>query len=393
MYLEHDCSFIAKTSKKDADTNGDNGTINTTNNKPAGEETHTCFVFISSKLASDITMTIGQAFELAYRRYVSDGSKGSEMTKLQVQTKQLENTVQVYQQRLKDLSELLPKSEVSRLLATYGVRDLLEVPALENGALLNGGGNHKMGSSLEIGTDLLANTDDQLLIETSSTTTTSNVSSKMFAGAPMVPPRNQLQNQINSTLDAFKPSVGTKLEGLLLHSDSDSDFDPRADESDTSSSYTNGGGKQLSNDLFGFEPPSSKTLGQQLFTAPVNGNGVATNGSNGSNGGGPMVNGNGNGYHANPTPLCKTLLQKPRAVYWESHFVSDVSVAPPPKTVTPRRPAANNSGLINNNNGSQDLFGSTPFNAMQPSPFDVSVEASITLGTVANTHFVDYSGS
>lgn len=289
------CSFIAKTSKKDADTNGENGTNNT-------EETHTCFVFISSKLASDITMTIGQAFELAYRRYVSDGSKGSEMTKLQVQTKQLENTVHVYQQRLRDLAELLPKSDVARLVAAYGVRDLLEVPALENGGLMNG---HKLGGgSLEMGTDLLANNDDQLLIETSSSTaTTNNVSSKMFGGAPMVPPRNQLQNQINSTLDAFKPSVGTKLEGLLLHSDSDSDFDPRADESDTSSSYTNGGnGKQLSNDLFGFEP-SSKTLGQQLFTAPVpaKGNGV----SNGSNGGGPVVNGNGNGYQVNPTPLCK----------------------------------------------------------------------------------------
>lgn len=31
------------------------------------EESHECFVFISSKLASDITLTIGQAFELAYR--------------------------------------------------------------------------------------------------------------------------------------------------------------------------------------------------------------------------------------------------------------------------------------------------------------------------------------
>lgn len=33
----------------------------------SAEETHECFVFISSKLASDITLTIGQAFELAYR--------------------------------------------------------------------------------------------------------------------------------------------------------------------------------------------------------------------------------------------------------------------------------------------------------------------------------------
>lgn len=49
------------------------------------------------------------------------------------------------------------------------------------------------------------------------------------------------------------------------------------------------------------------------------------------------------------------------------------TVAPPPKSITPRRPPANgNASASNNNNGSQDLFGSTPFDAMQPSPFDVS---------------------
>lgn len=31
------------------------------------DEKHECFVFISTKLASEITLTIGQAFDLAYR--------------------------------------------------------------------------------------------------------------------------------------------------------------------------------------------------------------------------------------------------------------------------------------------------------------------------------------
>lgn len=30
-------------------------------------EQHECFVFVSNKLASEITLTIGQAFDLAYR--------------------------------------------------------------------------------------------------------------------------------------------------------------------------------------------------------------------------------------------------------------------------------------------------------------------------------------
>lgn len=158
------------------------------------------------------------------------------------------------------------------------------------------------------GGDILSihhNKDNQLLIETSSPNT---------YAAPKVPPRNQLQNQINNTLDALKPSVGTKLEGLLLNSDSDSDFDPRAEEESDNSSTTNGGGSsnggqsKLINDLFGFEPPQQRattTLGQQLFTtAPLNGNNGIMNGSL-SNG---LVNGHangGNGYQMNPAPLCK----------------------------------------------------------------------------------------
>lgn len=55
------CSFIAKTVQPRANQPNDDNNLNNT------DETHECFVFISSKLASDITLTIGQAFELAYR--------------------------------------------------------------------------------------------------------------------------------------------------------------------------------------------------------------------------------------------------------------------------------------------------------------------------------------
>lgn len=131
-------------------------------------------------------------------------------------------------------------------------------------------------------------------------------SNKHFA--PIVPPRN-LQNQINSTLEALKPSVGTKLEGLLLNSDSDSDFDPRADENDV---ILNGNNDKHSNDsFFGFEPP--KSMGQQLFTTNGNTNGNSVNFNGLSNGGSMNGNGNGNGngianYNGisnSSPPLCK----------------------------------------------------------------------------------------
>lgn len=70
----------------------------------------------------------------------------------------------------------------------------------------------------------------------------------------------------------------------MLNSDSDSDFDPRADEQEM---HMNNGSK-LSNDLFGFEP--SKTSGQQLFNS------------------GSFTDGTTNNFtsnHSSPPPLCE----------------------------------------------------------------------------------------
>lgn len=297
---------------------------------------HECFVFISNKLASDITLTIGQAFDLAYRRYVNDSGKTVDSGKLHSQNKQLENTVNAYRQRLKDLSELVPKPDLDKLLLRHGLRDICEVPAMENGidshvATVNGSKTPDLGIDVS-----LPNNDDQLLIETSP---------KHFA--PIVPPRN-IQNQINSTLEAFKPSVGTKMEGLLLNSDSDSDFDPRAPDNDSPSI----GGNKISNDLFGFEPPK-QSLGQQLFTtsnaaANNNNNNIHAGFTNGNNG-----TTNGFGAPTSPPPI----------------------LAPPPQKSAPRRttPAHQNNG-----NGYQDLFGSAPFNpqALDDTSFESSFEDS-----------------
>lgn len=266
-------SFIAKSSQTNVPNGPSNGTgDSSTASTPSPDDTHECFVFISSKLASDITLTIGQAFELAYRwvcvspngppltnlracfrRYMTESTK-PEVSKLQLQNKQLENQLASYRQRIKDLAEVLPKSELDKVLMRHGLRDILELPALENGvdahmANING------SNTPDLGIDVSSpNNDDQLLIETSP-------SDKHFA--PIVPPRN--------LLDALKPSVGTKLEGLLLNSDSDSDFDPRADENDTVPS------DKTSDSFFGFEPPKT-TIGQQLFASNV----TATNGINGA---------------------------------------------------------------------------------------------------------------
>ena len=277
---------------------------------------------------------------------MNDSGKFAELNKLQTQNKQLEQTVNIYRQRLKDLCDLMPKMDIDRLLMRLNIRDICEVPQhqLENGidshmASINGNKTPDLGNNLilflfnfikliiiminYVGIDVSSpNNEDQLLIETSP---------KHFA--PIVPPRN-LQNQINSTLEALKPCVGTKLEGLLLNSDSDSDFDPRATECELqigtkqSQPLTNGN-KMLTNDLFGSFDASTttttvnsvnkSTMGQQLFapvassqTAAINGNNHSFTNGTLTNGNGIMMNGvngvtmNGNGgMPTSPPPLCK----------------------------------------------------------------------------------------
>lgn len=179
-----------------------------------------------------------------------------------------------YRQRLRDLSEIVSKNDLERLLVRLGLRDILEVPQ-ENGTG-DGAGGVNGSKTPDLGIDVSTpSNDDQLLIETSSSS-----SSPKHSFAPIVPPRN-LQNQLSSTIEALKPSVGTKLEGLLLNSDSDSDFDPRAEETESN-------GNKITNDLFGFEPPK-QSAGQQLFS-----NNLLTNGFT-----------NGGGSVASPAPLCK----------------------------------------------------------------------------------------
>lgn len=84
------------------------------------------------------TLFLLTVFSFSYcRRYVNDSGKTSEVSKLQSQNKYLEQKVDAYCQRLKDLIDVVPKAELDRLLMRYGIRDILELPQQENGV-----GNH-----------------------------------------------------------------------------------------------------------------------------------------------------------------------------------------------------------------------------------------------------------
>ncbi|CAG0899059.1 unnamed protein product [Cyprideis torosa] len=95
--------------------------------KNSEEEGHTCFVFVSDKLAEEITLTIGQAFDLAYRRYV-EGQGVSPGTALKTdfskKFESLENENATLRSRLKDLAVLVDPSKLSEYLKQKGISDV-----------------------------------------------------------------------------------------------------------------------------------------------------------------------------------------------------------------------------------------------------------------------------
>lgn len=174
------------------------------NQDDESEEKHECFVFISDKLAEEITLTIGQAFELAYKRFLDTSGKDLEAQRkamvIQKKIKSSEQEVNIYKQRLIEISQIASiRSEIDQYLKQRGLKSILDVDSgfRQNGAnsLLNQKNGH--------------------------TTTTDLVDIIDLNGeAPPVPPRSS-ENV---------PAVGTKLEGLLLNEFEQDDFNPRSFE-------------------------------------------------------------------------------------------------------------------------------------------------------------------
>lgn len=217
-------SFIAK----------GGSTVNGVNGHDGGNvEKHECFVFISTKLASEITLTIGQAFDLAYRRFLNDNGKYIEMQKLTLQNKRLEIQMITYKNRLQELSKITYKDDLSAYLSRNNLTDIAEFkppPELEKqlSTLSVNGFNSKSDTDAVSNNsiDTFNSNDNNLLLST-----------PLAPHAPL-PIHNGKTGKFLGDMTSKNPVVGTKLEGLLLNSDSDSDFDPRAFESDPVTRFT-----------------------------------------------------------------------------------------------------------------------------------------------------------
>ncbi|KMQ93012.1 ptb domain-containing adapter protein ced-6-like protein [Lasius niger] len=184
--------------------------------KEEDAERHTCFVFVSDKLAEEITLTIGQAFDLAYRRFLETSGKDLEAQRrcmvLQQKIKRLEHENNVYRQRLQDIAAIKGSADVSTYLSQHNLPDIL----------------HVLGAPTD--SPQVNGTISKTLLNTSSDSNgnTSNGPQQ----PPPVPPRSfekSFDDDFMGNEPVPTPSVGTKLEGLLMD-EFEEDFNPRAYE-------------------------------------------------------------------------------------------------------------------------------------------------------------------
>lgn len=175
---------------------------------PSVSDQHVCFVFVSDKLAEEITLTIGQAFDLAYRKFLETSGRDLEMRR----------QLMVLQKRVQELE----KENVS--LKTK----------------LDAHEKCKNGKCKKV-TTFIKNDSPQTLTPIPKPPASSNSR------------HNSLLNGTVSLLDMeVTPTVGTKLQNLSIDEMDDfddDDFNPRAIENlnNSSSSSSSSSDHNLSN--------------------------------------------------------------------------------------------------------------------------------------------------
>jgi len=88
--------------------------------KDSDSDVHTCYVFVSDKLAEDITLTMGQAFDLAYKRFLL--GKAAEPENQKIARLERENTG--LRERLLDLASMLEKSMLDEYMEKNNIQEL-----------------------------------------------------------------------------------------------------------------------------------------------------------------------------------------------------------------------------------------------------------------------------
>jgi len=102
--------------------------------KDADSNRHTCFVFLSDKLAEEITLTVGQAFELAYKKFLESKGKDLEKQKesmvMQKRIELLENENKELKKRLTEVASIKGDNDVKQYMRENNISELCVVPSV-----------------------------------------------------------------------------------------------------------------------------------------------------------------------------------------------------------------------------------------------------------------------
>lgn len=180
--------------------------------KDADSNKHTCFVFLSDKLAEEITLTIGQAFELAYKKYLESRGKEMESKKQSmIMTKRieiLEEENKELKKRLADVAKIKGDVDVKKYMKDNNIADLCTVALATSGS---------ESPELLVEEDKIDNSESENPNSNSIPLSSSNQS-----GSELI----CLDESTSSQMDFG----GITLDNFELDGFNDDDFDPRAEE-------------------------------------------------------------------------------------------------------------------------------------------------------------------
>ncbi|XP_054711315.1 PTB domain-containing engulfment adapter protein 1-like [Uloborus diversus] len=165
-------------------------------------EKHMCFVFASDKLAEDITLTIGEAFDLAYRKFLDTSGKDLEAKK----------QLMILQKRVQEL-------EKENMRLKKRLDEVTNGSCVENRNITNGQPPQNL---LHLNGETPTMPRHQSAIEPNfNAALHQNVRNDMAKSMP-TSPSEELFHLVTLPI---APTVGTKLENLVL--DDLDDFNPR----------------------------------------------------------------------------------------------------------------------------------------------------------------------
>lgn len=106
--------------------------------KAADSNKHFCYVFDSEKCAEEITLTVGQAFDLAYRRFVETTGRDIDVRKqfllLQKKVNTLQQENEILKKRIVSLEKMKDKSDVEAYKNSNNICDLTTVTSVATAA-------------------------------------------------------------------------------------------------------------------------------------------------------------------------------------------------------------------------------------------------------------------